>query len=211
MMEPFNTREYRGYTIEIHPDHCGESPREWDNLGVMYCWHRRYGLGDKDAQPPCDSACVARINGMETAVVVLPLYLYDHSGITMNTTGFSCPWDSGQVGYIYVTREQIEAEYGWRRLTRKRRRIVEEVLRQEVKTYDDYLTGRVFGFIVKDWADQDIDSCWSFFGWPDEDSYIMAEARASVDWAIKQHEEQAREEAQSAPPLLAALSGFAAT
>ena len=30
--------------------------------------------------------------------LMLPLYLYDHSGITMNTTGFSCPWDSGQVG-----------------------------------------------------------------------------------------------------------------
>ena len=24
--------------------------------------------------------------------LMLPLYLYDHSGITMNTTGFSCPW-----------------------------------------------------------------------------------------------------------------------
>lgn len=32
--------------------------------------------------------------------LMLPLYLYDHSGITMNTTGFSCPWDSGQVGWI---------------------------------------------------------------------------------------------------------------
>ena len=30
--------------------------------------------------------------------VFLPLYLFDHSGITMNTSGFSCPWDSGQVG-----------------------------------------------------------------------------------------------------------------
>jgi hypothetical protein len=37
--------------------------------------------------------------------VILPLYLYDHSGITMNTTGFSCPWDSGQVGWIYTSKE----------------------------------------------------------------------------------------------------------
>ena len=34
---------------------------------------------------------VEQMEGM----VILPLYLYDHSGITMNTTGFSCPWDSG--------------------------------------------------------------------------------------------------------------------
>ena len=31
-------------------------------------------------------------------VVILPLYLHDHSGLTMNTSGFHCPWDSGQVG-----------------------------------------------------------------------------------------------------------------
>ena len=30
---------------------------------------------------------VEQMEGM----VILPLYLYDHSGITMNTTGFSCP------------------------------------------------------------------------------------------------------------------------
>ena len=42
---------------------------------------------------------VEQMDGM----VILPLYLYDHSGITMNTCGFSCPWDSGQVGWIYAS------------------------------------------------------------------------------------------------------------
>lgn len=40
--------------------------------------------------------------------VVLPLYLYDHGGITMNTGGFSDPWDSGQVGFIFVSKEKIK-------------------------------------------------------------------------------------------------------
>ena len=40
--------------------------------------------------------------------VILSLYLYDHSGITMNTTGFSCPWDSGQVGWIYADADCIK-------------------------------------------------------------------------------------------------------
>lgn len=44
-------------------------------------------------------------------LIVLPLHLYDHSGITMSTGGFSCPWDSGQVGYIYVTPKALEEEY----------------------------------------------------------------------------------------------------
>ena len=37
---------------------------------------------------------------------ILPLYLYDHSGLSMNTSGFSCPWDSGQVGWIYCNNEK---------------------------------------------------------------------------------------------------------
>ena len=40
------------------------------------------------------------------------LYLYDHSGITMSTGSFCDSWDSGQVGFIYVTKEDIEKEYG---------------------------------------------------------------------------------------------------
>ena len=47
---------------------------------------------------------VEQMDGM----VILPLYLYDHSGITMNTCGFSCPWDSGQVGWIYADKAMIE-------------------------------------------------------------------------------------------------------
>lgn len=49
--------------------------------------------------------------------IVLPLYLYDHSGITMNTTGFSCPWDSGQVGWIYASKEDALKEFGGKSFT----------------------------------------------------------------------------------------------
>lgn len=40
-------------------------------------------------------------------IIFMPLFLYDHSGITMNTCGYSCRWDSGQVGYIYTDRKTI--------------------------------------------------------------------------------------------------------
>ena len=45
--------------------------------------------------------------------ILLPLYLYDHSGITMNTTGFSCSWDSGQVGFIYASKARFKEETGY--------------------------------------------------------------------------------------------------
>ena len=40
--------------------------------------------------------------------VILPLYLFDHSGITMNTTGFNCRWDSGVVGWVYANHDECE-------------------------------------------------------------------------------------------------------
>ena len=92
--------------------------------------------------------------------VILPLYLYDHGGITINTSGFSCPWDSGQIGYIYMTRETIFKEYGGKRLTKKLRTRAESLLRSEVETYDQYIRGEVYGYV----ADDDGESCWGFFG-----------------------------------------------
>jgi len=95
--------EYKGYSIRIEPDDSAESPRtSCDNLGHMVCWHRRYSLGDKhEFKEPADFR--EFLNGQE-GVIYLPRFLYDHSGITMSTGPFSCPWDSGQVGFIYATR-----------------------------------------------------------------------------------------------------------
>ncbi len=44
-------------------------------------------------------------------IAILPLYLYDHSGISMSTGSFlgravHAEWDSGQVGYIYMDKDR---------------------------------------------------------------------------------------------------------
>lgn len=83
---------------------------------------------------------------LATHIVELPLYLYDHSGITMSTSSFSCRWDSGQVGFIYVTKEKLRKEYRWKKITKRRKEKIYCYLKNEVKTYDDYLTGQVFGY-----------------------------------------------------------------
>jgi hypothetical protein len=114
--------------------------------------------------------------------ISLPLYLYDHSGITMNTTGFSCRWDSGQVGFIYVSRSKVREEYGWNRITKAREQQILKYLEGEVETYDQFIRGDVYGFIVEERPEavfddegtkvhfdedelwEETDSCWGFFG-----------------------------------------------
>jgi hypothetical protein len=113
---------------------------------------------------------------------VLPLFLYDHSGITMSTSRFGCPWDSGQVGFIYVLKSKIRAEYASEKSKPPRKKTILSMLEGEVALYDKCLTNDVYGFIVQkferkfelpdetidiqdddlDWEDGD--SCWGFYG-----------------------------------------------
>lgn len=51
--EAFHEETYKGCTIRSGQDDSPESPREWDNVGTMVCWHRHYKLGDE--QPKEDA------------------------------------------------------------------------------------------------------------------------------------------------------------
>lgn len=96
----------RTYKV-VHDEDAPNPRKEFDCFGKMVCFHRRYDLGDKHDLKAEDfngwDELEAYLKEDLKAAVVLPLYLYDHSGITINTTGFSCPWDSGQVGFTYAT------------------------------------------------------------------------------------------------------------
>jgi hypothetical protein len=134
------------------------------------------GADHYDAISTVDSEISALITEIleENDVIMLPLYLYDHSGLTMSVSGFNCQWDSGQVGWIYATGPQIEKEYGDRSpesIERAKTR-----LKGEVETYDEYLRGDVFGINIEtflntgsvdepEWEQQEIDSCWGYFGY----------------------------------------------
>jgi hypothetical protein len=187
-MDAIEEIKYKGFTIGIHLEEQSESPREWDNIGAMICFHGRYNLGDKHTEYYHDDSLAFQDWLEVTAkdLILLPLYLYDHGGITMNTTGFHCPWDSGQVGYIYTTREDVLKEYDWKRLSRKRVRQIEDYLRNEVKIYDQYLRGEVYGYIVEDKDGEDIDSCWGYY---DKD-YMVQDAKDGIDYQIKTTQQQ---------------------
>lgn len=99
--------------------------------------------------------------GMVSGLIILPLYLYDHSGITMNTSGFSCPWDSGKVGWVYATPEMIRAEYGVANAETIEK--ARKLLISEVNTYDHFLRGECYGFMLYE-GKTETDSCWGYLG-----------------------------------------------
>lgn len=109
----------------------------------------------------------ALLEVIERKHVILPLFLFDHSGITMNTTGFACPWDSGQVGWIYASKADILKEYGGKNLTQDKREKAEKLLLGEVEYYDHYIRGDCYGFQLYN-DDEELDSCWGFIGDPSD-------------------------------------------
>jgi hypothetical protein len=124
-----------------------DNPRSWDNLGKMVCFHNRYDLGDEHTYDHRDyngwEEMKNAIIKEEDVAVILPLYLYDHSGITMSTSPFSCRWDSGQVGWYFVSKKKVREEYKVKRISKELIEKVTELLESEVKTYDMYLTGEL--------------------------------------------------------------------
>ena len=104
-----------------------------------------------------------------------PLYLYDHSGITISMGPFSCPWDSGCVGFIYVTRKRAEEELGlddgdlptgrdFKNYESLDDYVVNHIFANEIKVYDQYLRGDVWYFVIEDAGGDVVDSCAGFFG-----------------------------------------------
>ncbi len=162
--------------LRIVRDECQESPREWDNLGKIVCWHRRYLMpqeGPRKFDMPEDfSEYLKEINFQ---ALVLPIFMYDHSGVSISTSNqypFDDYWDAGQIGYIYVTYEDIRKEYGAKRISKKTLQKAKAVLMGEVETYDQFLRGDVYGFVLVQLQEcnqgaeheNHIDSCYGFYG-----------------------------------------------
>ena len=122
---------------------------------------------------------------LDDHVAILPVFMYDHSGITVRTHPFSCGWDSGQVGIIYLEKEVCE-----------KNKIpfedAEKILQQEVETLDQYLTGDVWYYSIYETNDEDysgqildhedtlpddrecVDSCGSYYSY----NYCKTEVEA---------------------------------
>ena len=161
--------ENEKYRLEIFEDLDPTDPREFDNLGTMVCFHRRYNLGDETELKSSDFSSWEELENYiykeEDALIAIPVFMYDHSGLWINTTGFSCPWDSGQVGYIYISKEKVRSEYNCKRISKKLKEMIREILCSEVDLYNDYLCGNVYGFTLTDKENaEEIDSSCGFYG-----------------------------------------------
>lgn len=164
------------HRLSFYIDNDSEDPRRWDPPATMLCWHRNYSLGDKnnyddiydalyalceqyglDAKSICaykDDENTAKqrdrriIEDLKEHVCVKFLYLYDHGGITISLEDFRDPWDSGIVGIIFMDKQTTIDNFpnandiSWYA-------IAEQHIRDEVKEYDQYITGDIWCYTLE--------------------------------------------------------------
>lgn len=221
--------KYGDYTISIMYDDDAPNPRtDWEPFGKMICFHRRYNLGDKhnyldpddflfnlsnwDEDKDGEFNAVKAQEKINKDNVMLPLFLYDHSGITMSTSPFGDRWDSGQVGWIYASKNEICENWcvsDWNDMiggsengediSAKQR--AKSLLKAEVETYDEFLTGRVYRFQVIDPDGEQIDSCSAYFG-DHETSGLLDDANAAIDNDVERKDAQEAEDLHKAGCLV---------
>ena len=180
-MDIISEYEENNIRLRIVVDDDPLNPRtEWDNLGKMVCFHKRYNIGDKH------NLTSSMFNSWDdlkeflikehNAIIILPIYMLDHSGITIRTRNFSDVdpgnWDSGMIGFIYVSTEDIKKEFSTEDITEDIKTKAINILENEIKAYDNFLTGEVYGFMLEEKIICDkcnnieydlIDSCFGFY------------------------------------------------
>jgi hypothetical protein len=166
------------FTLEIEPDPDPENPWEMsDHASKIVHWHRRGFFGESIIGR--EQEWIEQTK-KEKETVFLPLYLYEHGGQTISLGGFSDPWDSGCVGFVWTTKKKVESLMGptryWRKTARK-------IIAQEIKELDQYLTGDVWGYMVKDKDGEIVDSCWGFFG----RDFVEEEGNRAFAYHVKKH------------------------
>jgi hypothetical protein len=165
------------YRLCVESDPDPESPREYA-VGTMVTWHKRYTLGEEQpSEQPAE--WLAAFEADNPNAVILPVFAYIHGGIVLTTGPFACPWDSGQVGWIYTTHNpDTDGDLA------KWREAAPVWLEQEIETYSQFLSGDVWCYTLeqrvecscpncKGW--HHVDSCGGFYG-TDWDTNGMAHA-----------------------------------
>jgi len=161
------------YELEIEQDNDPMNPRtEWDNITTMICFHRNYNLGDKtelkSSQFDSWGELKEHIESEYKVLMIKPLYLFDHSGITISTSSFNDRWDSGQVGWVFIEEKKLKNLCGDNEYTDEK---LNDMIDSDVKTYDSYITGEVYQYTIYEIETCSlghehrnvVESCGSFF------------------------------------------------
>ena len=178
-------------------------PRQNDNAGTIDLLHKRYNFANESGIKDPE-ALTEHINAViKSGGAALTVYGYDHGGITISTTPYSCPWDSGKLGYIHMTKETMKKE-GFK--TKKK---ALKLLESEIEEYNYYVSGEVYNVSIQkvnaeneeEIICDNIDACGGYLGY----KYAKTEAENMLKYAEKSEAEKEHKARIKAQKKLKAL------
>ena len=109
----------------------------------------------------------------------------------MTGNPFHCPWDSGQVGYVYMTKAKAIKEWGKKICSKHVKDMVYKCMQHEIEALDNAMTGNVYGYNIEPPKSGGCDdSCCGFNG---DMNYCLQEAKSAIDCHIAYTEKKKQE------------------
>lgn len=126
-------------------------------------------------------------------VVMLPISMYEHSGITLwlgsKDHHPDARWDCSSIGFAYIEKSTAEKEmsnrllpegsdFDWKEWSYK-------IMEGEMKDYDTYVRGEVMAFNIEDEDGNVFDSCGGYY----DEEQLINDAKASIDGYLSEKED----------------------
>lgn len=132
-------------------------------------------------------------------IAILPISMYEHSGISIwlgSKDGHpDSRWDCSSIGFAYIEKTVAEKEMLQRILPEGDntdwKQWAYDIMEGEMKTYDQYVTGEVYGYMIEDEdgdeaSDSDLCGCWAYY----DKEQLLQDAKDDIDRYIKKKETQ---------------------
>jgi hypothetical protein len=165
-----HAEEYKGYVIKIFQYADVDSPEFWGDESLFLTGHHRNFHVKREGFMFTQKIPYV----IKKAYHVFPLHAYIHSGVALSLNNGGYPfndrWDAGQVGYVLAKKSEFRG--------RKKGEVAATAL---VETWNDYLSGNIYGFVIEELTEEHVDSCWGFYGDYDKKGGALMEARSVVN------------------------------
>lgn len=158
-----------GLTVRVVVDDCGstESPLDHYDSHVRLVTFERHGYVNDSGvkrreKSPFSEPEEVRTWAANNGFHCYPVFKYEHGNVAYSIAPFSCPWDSGQAGYLLLSLEE------WSAMDDK----ADSYAKGTLESYSSWCNGEIYGWIVEDEDGETLESCWGYIG---ESDYALQE------------------------------------
>lgn len=154
---------------EIIQDENADSPSDSGDTSLFLVGNHRDFYVPEPGEKTITSDPAILIEPYKKTHWILPLEAYIHSGVHLSLSREgNYPdrrWDVSQLGFVFVEKKY----WGLQKSARK-------AALSLIESWNQYLSGDVWGYVITDDDGNEVESCWGFYG----HDYCEAEAKSAL-------------------------------